>query len=140
VKPIRLIIFLCLFLIACKSKTENYPVENGADITESEDTIKTQATTDDNKQDSIYQKGLVVVTMNDCANCHRISEKLVGPSFKDVAMRYKGAGELTIDTLAKKIIKGGTGQWGEGTMTPHTNLSLQDARTAVKYILLLGDK
>ncbi len=39
--------------------------------------------------------------------------------------------------LAAKIIKGGSGVWGQVPMTPHPNLSVADAEQMVKYILLL---
>jgi cytochrome c len=42
--------------------------------------------------------------------------------------------------LADKIIKGGAGVWGQIPMTPHPNLSKQDAEQIVKYVLLLKNK
>lgn len=130
-------IIIVLLLMGCKPKSENETTGNLINDTMISDTIRSQDAFIYNTQDSIYQKGIIIVTMNDCANCHKINEKLVGPSFNDVATKYSGGSKLTIDTLARKVIEGGTGQWGEATMTPHSNLSLLDARAAVKYILLL---
>ena len=83
-----------------------------------------------------YQKGLELVAKNDCLTCHKISEKLTGPAYKDVAAKYEN-NEATISMLAGKIIKGGSGVWGAIPMTPHATLSEDDAKQMVKYILLL---
>jgi cytochrome c len=40
--------------------------------------------------------------------------------------------------LADKIIKGGTGNWGEVPMTPHPDVSVEDAKEMAKYILSTG--
>jgi cytochrome c len=39
--------------------------------------------------------------------------------------------------LAAKIISGGKGNWGNISMTPHPELSMDDAKAMVQYILLL---
>lgn len=83
-----------------------------------------------------YQKGLELVAKNDCLTCHKVSEKLTGPAYKDVAAKYE-SNDANISMLASKIIKGGSGVWGTIPMTPHANLSEEDAKQMVKYILLL---
>jgi cytochrome c len=82
---------------------------------------------------------LAIEAKNDCATCHKVNEKLVGPSFKDIATKYAGADQATIDTLASKVIHGGAGNWGQVPMTPHPDLAKEDAETVVKYVLLLKD-
>jgi len=72
-----------------------------------------------------------------CITCHKIDEKLTGPAYRDVANKYAGADDATITKLAQKVISGGSGNWGEVPMTPHPNVSEADAKTMVKYILLL---
>ncbi len=83
-----------------------------------------------------YEKGLTLVAKSDCLTCHKVSEKLTGPSYKDVAAKYENT-EENITMLANKIIKGGQGVWGAIPMTPHATLSEDDAKQMVKYILLL---
>ena len=85
-----------------------------------------------------YQKGLTLLTGQDCLTCHKISEQSTGPAYTEVAKRYAdNNNQTTITTLANKIIKGGTGNWGQVMMTPHPSLSQADAEQIVKYILLL---
>jgi cytochrome c len=83
-----------------------------------------------------YQKGLELIGKSDCLTCHKISEKLTGPAYRDVAAKYEATDE-NIAKLATKIIKGGSGSWGIIPMTPHAALSEADAKQMVKYILLL---
>ncbi|ULT42291.1 hypothetical protein KRR40_01215 [Niabella defluvii] len=54
-----------------------------------------------------------------------------------MANKYAGADEATIAKLAKKVIEGGSGVWGEVPMTPHPNVTEQEAKDMVAYILLL---
>jgi cytochrome c len=83
-----------------------------------------------------YQKGLELIGKSDCLTCHKVSEKNIGPAYKDVAAKYENT-EENVKMLAGKIIKGGQGVWGAIPMTPHTSLSEADAEQMVKYILLL---
>ena len=84
-----------------------------------------------------YQKGLDLVSKNDCLTCHKIDEVLTGPSYSDVANKYAGTSDTVVGYLAGKIISGGKGVWGEVFMTPHAGLSQEDASAMAKYILLL---
>jgi len=86
-----------------------------------------------------YQKGLELVAKSDCLTCHKVSEKIVGPAYKDVAAKYENT-EENVNLLASKIIKGGTGVWGAIPMTPHAQLSEADAKQMAKFILLLRNK
>lgn len=83
-----------------------------------------------------YQKGLALVAGSDCLTCHKTSEKLIGPAYKDVAAKYE-ATESNIKMLAGKVISGGSGVWGAIPMTPHPQVKAADAEAMVKYILLL---
>lgn len=86
-----------------------------------------------------YQKGLELIAKNDCLTCHKVSEKNIGPAYKDVAAKYENT-DANISMLAGKIIKGGQGVWGTVPMTPHPQLSEADAEQLVKYVLLLKNK
>lgn len=100
--------------------------------------VKTEAAADaglSNNPD--YQKGLEIVAKSDCATCHRINEKVTGPSYSDIANKYTGMPDTIVTHLASKIIKGGSGVWGQVMMTPHPTVTQADAEAMVKYILLL---
>jgi cytochrome c len=90
----------------------------------------------DNSANPDYQKGLELIAKSDCLTCHKVSDKLTGPSYRDVAAKYENT-EENVTLLAGKIITGGQGVWGSIPMTPHATLSEADAKQMVKYILLL---
>jgi cytochrome c len=77
-----------------------------------------------------------LIAKNDCLTCHKVDTKVIGPAYADVAKKYTTS-DAVVDTLASKIIKGGKGNWGDVAMTPHAALSMDDAKTIVKYILTL---
>ena len=81
-------------------------------------------------------KGLDLVAKSDCFTCHKIVEPFTGPSYEAVAAKYPD-NEQVIDSVSKKIITGGAGNWGTIPMTPHPDISEADAKTMIKYILSL---
>jgi len=80
--------------------------------------------------------GLALIKKNDCLTCHKVDQKVVGPAYQDVANKYTSS-PAVIDTLANKVIKGGSGNWGSIAMSPHPALSETDAQEMIKYILSL---
>jgi cytochrome c len=74
---------------------------------------------------------------NGCLACHQVDKKVVGPSYKDIAAKYKGADEAKIDELAKKVKAGGVGVWGQIPMPPNAKVTPEDAKTLVQWILTL---
>lgn len=87
-------------------------------------------------QSEAYKKGLALVAKNDCLTCHMVEEKNVGPSYREIAAHYEPTPE-NIALLAEKIRKGGSGVWGTVPMTPHPQVSQEDAETMVQYIFEL---
>jgi cytochrome c len=83
-----------------------------------------------------YQKGLELITKSDCLTCHKVDEKLIGPSYRDIANKYE-SNEDNIKMLSEKIVKGGSGVWGDVPMAAHPQITEQDAVQMVKYIMLL---
>lgn len=84
-----------------------------------------------------YSKGKVLMDKSDCKTCHAVDHQVVGPSFEAVADRYRKE-EAAIRILPQRIIKGTGGNWGQMSMTAHTQLSDEDASEMVRWILSLG--
>jgi len=100
------------------------------------DTVAVAPVATDPSDNPDYKTGLELIGKNDCLTCHAIADKKIGPAYMDVSKKYAGQ-DTAVDHLAKKIIAGGTGVWGQVPMTPHPALALDSARAMVKYILLL---
>lgn len=69
-----------------------------------------------------------------CTACHSIDKKMLGPSYKDIAAKYKGKDAEAV--LVKKVKEGGSGVWGAVPMPANGNkLSDAEYKTVVSWIL-----
>jgi cytochrome c len=77
-----------------------------------------------------------IATKAGCTACHAKDKKLVGPSFKDIAARYKGKGDA-VAQLMEKSRKGGKGNFGPIPMPPNPPEKISDAdlKAVVEWIL-----
>jgi cytochrome c len=70
---------------------------------------------------------------NGCTACHAMEKKLVGPSFKEMAIRYKN--DKTAEAkLVAKIKAGGSGSWGAIPMPPQS-IKDEEAKAIVNLML-----
>ncbi len=77
---------------------------------------------------------LKLATAKNCMACHAVDKKLVGPSYKDVAAKYAGQKDA-LDKLSAKVIKGGSGVWGPVPMPANAQVSPDEAKKLVGWIL-----
>jgi len=83
--------------------------------------------------------GKLLIAESDCKSCHLIDERSAGPAYRDVAKRY--AKEVrAVEVLSDKVLKGGSGVWGEVAMAAHPQLSKSQAVQMVEYILSLANE
>ncbi len=85
------------------------------------------------------QADLSLAKKSGCLACHTVDKKVVGPAWKDVAVRYKGQ-ENARSMLIEKVKKGGKGNWIEITkgapMPPYSpRVSDQNIEALVDFIL-----
>jgi cytochrome c len=122
-KTLLLLTTITLFLAAC-----------GGSSSDTEQT--SNATTPVAEEKPAMEPGQLLIAKSDCIGCHKKDEKLIGPSYVDIATKYP-ANDENISLLAGKILTGGKGVWGAIPMTPHKKLTEDEAKTIVKYILSL---
>jgi len=77
---------------------------------------------------------LALATAKNCMACHAVERKVIGPSFKDVAAKYKDD-KGAVDHLARKIMSGGAGVWGPIPMPANTQVSEADAKKLAAWVL-----
>ena len=75
----------------------------------------------------------------DCKGCHKVDEKSIGPAFTLVSQRYQ-KDPRAMTYLAQKVIRGGSGAWGEVAMAAHPNLSESDAKQIISWVLSLANE
>jgi len=69
-----------------------------------------------------------------CLTCHATDKKLVGPSYQEVAAKYKGDAGAEAKLVAK-VKNGGSGVWGQIPMPPNASVPDADIKTLVKWVL-----
>ena len=72
-----------------------------------------------------------------CMACHAVATKMVGPSYKDVAAKYKDDKDA-VKKLALTIQKGSTpgkGNWGPVPMPANTQVSDADAAKLATWVM-----
>lgn len=99
-------------------------------LTEGEDLI---IATLGHQQNSVPE-GRLLIDGSDCKSCHAENEKVNGPSYIEIAAKYKSK---DADYLVSTIIKGSVGTWGETMMSAHPQLEIVEVKKMVKYILSL---
>lgn len=60
------------------------------------------------------EDALALAQVSGCLACHNVEKKLIGPSWKDVALRYQGAADARA-TLIENVKTGSVGSWVEVT-------------------------
>ncbi|AYQ30212.1 MULTISPECIES: c-type cytochrome [unclassified Polaromonas] len=75
-----------------------------------------------------------VLKANACLGCHAVSQKIVGPAYHDVAVKYKNDPQA-LAKLETSIKAGGSGKWGPVVMPPFGNLSPQELKALAGFVL-----
>jgi cytochrome c len=71
---------------------------------------------------------------NGCSACHAVDKKVIGPSYKDVANKYRGDASAP-QKLFDKVKKGGSGVWGQVPMPPNPQVKDDDLKKMIGDIL-----
>ncbi len=76
---------------------------------------------------------LELATKSNCMTCHQVEKRVVGPSFAEVAKKYKDDASAE-GRLIEKVKRGGSGAWGSIPMPPNA-LKDEDLKSLVKWVL-----
>lgn len=136
-KKLFIVLSASLLLAACGGKSGSSSADSAATATA---TGSTGAAATASTGSTGAATGPDLIAKSDCSTCHKEQEKLVGPAFADVAAKYQAGGDAIVDTLAHKIINGGSGHWGNIPMAAHPGISIDQAKTIVNYILTIKKK
>src|SRR5258707_6176553 len=71
---------------------------------------------------------------HNCLACHATDKKLVGPSYKEVAAKYRNEPAAPAKLL-DKVKKGGQGVLGHVPMPPNTHVPDADVQALVRWML-----
>ena len=83
------------------------------------------------------EDGKALAQKSGCLACHSIDKKVLGPSYKDVAAKYKGDASAEAKMIAK-VKKGGSGTWGPMPMPANSpQVKDEDIKSIVQWILAM---
>lgn len=77
--------------------------------------------------------GEALAKSSGCLACHTVDKKLVGPSYQEIAERYRK--DRAEARLIQKVKAGGKGVWGDIPMPPNAHVKDADIKTIVQWIL-----
>ena len=78
--------------------------------------------------------GKDLLAKSGCLGCHAVDKKIVGPSYTDVANKYRSV-KGAEDKITAHVLNGGGGVWGQIAMPPHKHIPEADIRSMVRFIL-----
>jgi len=85
-----------------------------------------------------FSRGKSLIDASDCLSCHRIDVASIGPSYIDLANKYDKDPEAQTE-IANNIINGSVGVWGEHAMSAHPDITKEQSKLIVDYIMGLND-
>ena len=77
-----------------------------------------------------------LATDKNCMACHAVDKKVVGPGYKDIAVKY-ATQQDAVDMLAGKILKGGAGVWGPIPMPANAQVSAAESKVLATWVMSL---
>ena len=80
--------------------------------------------------------GQALVQASDCLRCHGMDRRYVGPSFRQIADRYREQPDAA-DYLARKIREGSVGVWGRTVMPRHPQVTEAQSSDMARWLLSL---
>ncbi|MDD2774448.1 MAG: c-type cytochrome [Gallionella sp.] len=75
---------------------------------------------------------LPIAKRHSCMACHSVDKRVVGPSFTDIAAKYRGQNAEA--RLFNKVKSGGAGVWGSMPAPPMRHIPDDDVRLLVQWI------
>jgi len=86
---------------------------------------------------AVAADGEALMKKSNCTTCHTVDQKRLGPSFKDIAAKYKDD-KGAQSALEKKVRSGGGGVWGKMPMpATASSVSDDDIKGIVQWMLSL---
>lgn len=82
------------------------------------------------------KSGEALAKSSGCLACHTTEKKLIGPSYKDVAAKYRGNKAAEAE-LVKRVKAGSKGVWGDIPMPPNAHVKDEDIKAIVQWVLSL---
>jgi cytochrome c len=80
--------------------------------------------------------GFALMKASDCFNCHAIEHRVIGPSYLEIADKYRGQ-PGALDVSVQRVRNGSTKVWGEIPMLPHPQHSTDEVTIMLRWVFAL---
>jgi cytochrome c len=80
--------------------------------------------------------GFALMKASDCFNCHAVEHRIIGPSFLEIADRYRGQ-PGALDVSVTRVRAGSSKVWGEVPMLPHPQHSVDEVNLMLRWVFAL---
>lgn len=74
---------------------------------------------------NVYAADMPAVGKDHCGGCHAVEKKLYAPSFREIAIKYRGDAD-EVNKLTEHINSGGTFGWDTGIRMPAKGVGAGD--------------
>lgn len=74
-----------------------------------------------------------------CLSCHNVETKIVGPSYREIASKYRDD-SAAATKIVEQIKQGGSGKWGPVLMPPFPQVTPEESKVLATWILGQGGK
>jgi cytochrome c len=110
-------------------------------ISYTEEPVALDLTQNDPRMDGLDREhpGAKLIASTTCLACHMTKQTSIGPTYRDVAKKYRDD-PAARDSLAAKILSGGTGVWGPVPMPPHPQHNIEETQQMVDAIMGFREK
>ncbi|MBQ0151943.1 MAG: cytochrome C [Chryseobacterium sp.] len=112
---------ISLLIISCSNKEQNQANSSSTDV--STPVVSSAPATAES-----------IIQASDCTGCHHATDRMIGPSYQEIAKKYPNTPE-NVSALADKIIGGSRDIWGSVPMPSHSTMSKENAMLIATSIL-----
>ena len=77
--------------------------------------------------------GFAMMKSSDCFNCHAIDFRIIGPSYLEIADKYRGQ-PGALDVSVQRVRNGSTKVWGELPMLPHPQHTTDEVNIMLRWV------
>ena len=86
---------------------------------------------------NVHAAEMPAVGKDHCGGCHEVEKKLYAPSFREIAIKYRGD-TGAVNKLTENVNRGGTIGWNSGVCMPVKGLGASDREIKAMIEFIVG--
>ena len=86
---------------------------------------------------NVHAADMPAIAKDHCGGCHAVEKKLYAPSFRDIAIKYRGDVDA-VNKMTENVNRGGTFGWNAGVCMPAKGLGANDREIKAMIEFIVG--